>query len=221
MAYQFYLDGVQLPVAPSKLQLKIKNQNKTMTLINESEVNVLKLPGLTEISFDFMIPHTQYPFAEYPGGFKPPKYFLDKLETLKTGKKPFQFIVSRISPGGERYFGTDLKVSIEDYTIKEDAGDGFDLTISIKLKQYRDYGAKLVTVIEDSAGQKTAEVKKSRPTESKPEAKTYTVQKNDTLYNIAKKMLGDGARWKEIYNLNQDKISNPNLIYPGQVFVLP
>ena len=76
-------------------------------------------------------------------------------------------------------------------------------------------------MIEDSDGQKTAEVKESRPTESKPEAKTYTVQKNDTLYNIAKKMLGDGARWKEIYNLNQDKISNPNLIYPGQVFVLP
>ena len=55
MSYQFYLDGVQLPVAPSKLQLKIKNQNKTMALINESEVNVLKLPGLTEISFDFII----------------------------------------------------------------------------------------------------------------------------------------------------------------------
>lgn len=221
MAYQFFLDGVQLPIAPSALQLKIKNQNKTTDLINQGEINILKSPGLTEVSFDFLIPHTQYPFAEYPGGFKAPKYYLDKLESLKNGKKPFQFIVSRISPGGEQYFGTNLKVSIEDYTIKEDAGYEFDLTISIKLKQYRDYGAKLVTVIEDSAGQKTAEVKESRSAESKPEAKTYTVQKNDSLYNISKKMLGDGARWKEIYNLNQDKISSPNLIYPGQILVLP
>ena len=29
------------------------------------------------------------------------------------------------------------------------------------------------------------------------------------------------SRWQEIYNLNRDKISNPNLIYPGQVLALP
>ena len=27
--YQFYLDGVMLPVAPAKMTTKIKNQNKT------------------------------------------------------------------------------------------------------------------------------------------------------------------------------------------------
>ena len=44
MAYTFYLDGVQLPVTPSKLETKIKNNNKTINLINEGDVNVLKLP---------------------------------------------------------------------------------------------------------------------------------------------------------------------------------
>ena len=38
---------------------------------------------------------------------------------------------------------------------------------------------------------------------------------------IAKRELGDGDRWREIYDLNRDKISNPNLIYPGQVLRLP
>ena len=39
--------------------------------------------------------------------------------------------------------------------------------------------------------------------------------------NIAKKQLGNGADYTKIYNLNKDKIKNPNLIYPGQVLTLP
>ena len=54
-----------------------------------------------------------------------------------------------------------------------------------------------------------------------PQVNSYTVVKGDCLWNIAKKLLGEGGRWQEIYNLNRDKISNPNLIYPGQVLALP
>ena len=54
-----------------------------------------------------------------------------------------------------------------------------------------------------------------------PSGGTYTVKKGDCLWNIAKQFLGDGTRYKEIYELNRDKIVNPNLIYPGQVLTLP
>ena len=48
---------------------------------------------------------------------------------------------------------------------------------------------------------------------------TYTVVSGDSLSRIAAKYLGDGARWREIYNMNKKVIgSNPDLIYPGQVF---
>lgn len=36
-----------------------------------------------------------------------------------------------------------------------------------------------------------------------------------------KSLLGSGSRYTEIYNLNKDKIKNPNLIYPGQVLRIP
>jgi len=50
----------------------------------------------------------------------------------------------------------------------------------------------------------------------------YTVKYGDTLYIIALKQLGKGSRWTEIYEMNKSIIgSNPNLIYPGQVFSLP
>lgn len=46
---------------------------------------------------------------------------------------------------------------------------------------------------------------------------TYTVVKGDSLSKIAGEVLGDKSQWRVIYNLNKDKIKNPNLIYPGQV----
>ncbi len=42
MAYDFYLDGVQLPIPPPKLEVKVTNKNKTVDLINTGEVNILK-----------------------------------------------------------------------------------------------------------------------------------------------------------------------------------
>ena len=50
--YSVYLGSVLLPISPDKLTLKIKNANKTMTLINEGEVNFLKEAGLTDVEFD-------------------------------------------------------------------------------------------------------------------------------------------------------------------------
>jgi nucleoid-associated protein YgaU len=54
-----------------------------------------------------------------------------------------------------------------------------------------------------------------------PGGSTYVVQPGDTLSGIAQSQLGDASRWPEIFALNQDQISNPDLIFPGQVLVLP
>ena len=129
--------------------MKIKGQNKTLTLVNEGEVNILKEAGLTEISFDLLLPNVKYPFATYKSGFKRAKYFLDKIEKLKTKKKPFQFIVTRTLPNKKLLFDTNMKVSLEDYSIKEDSKEGFDVVVSIKLKQYKSFGTKKCKVIEN------------------------------------------------------------------------
>jgi LysM repeat protein len=217
--YDFYIDGVQLPVAPSKLQTKISNQNKTITLINETEVNILKKPGLTEIDFEFMIPQTEYPFAVYKNGFKDPTYFLDKLESLKNEKKKFQFIVSRVSPGGDLLFDTNILVSLEDYTISEDAKEGLDLMVSIKLKQYVEYGTKEVVVKVDPVKKKAKKVATTvnRQT-SKVIPKTHTVKQGETLWGICKKHLGDGSKYTTVAKLNG--IKNPNSIGVGMVLKL-
>lgn len=52
--------------------------------------------------------------------------------------------------------------------------------------------------------------------------KTHTVDKGESLWAIAENELGDGKRWKEIYEANKDVIGdNPDLIKPGQELKLP
>ncbi len=144
--YDFYLDKILLPVTPEKLTIKINSQNKTVNLINEGEINILKVPGLTDIDFEFIIPQAKVPYAKYTSGFKAAKYYLDKLESMKVNKTKFQFIVSRVMPNGNSLFSTNIKVVIEDYKIIEDADDGFDVKIKISLKQWKDWGTKTVKI---------------------------------------------------------------------------
>ena len=47
------------------------------------------------------------------------------------------------------------------------------------------------------------------------------VQKGDALWNISYQRLGLGNRYTEIVELNKDKIENPDLIFPKQLFIIP
>ena len=52
---------------------------------------------------------------------------------------------------------------------------------------------------------------------------SYEVVKGDCLWNIAKKdyIYNDPFKWPTIYEANKDKIKDPDLIYPKQVFKIP
>lgn len=222
--YDFYLKKCLLPIAPSKLTININNANETVTLINEGEINILKKAGLTDIEFECRIPQEKYPFAVYKSGFKGADYFLDYFESLKTGQKPFQFIVCRERPDGGRLFDTNIKVSMEDYKITEDAQNGFDILVKVKLKQWKDYGTRTVNLSLNMEQLKAnaAPQREASASHALSTAQTYTVVKGDCLWSIAKKFYGNGSKYTVIYNANKSMIGgNPNLIYPGQVLTIP
>ena len=224
--YNFFMDGVQFPVAPAEMRTKINGRNETIVLMNDGEVNVIKKPGLTDIEFEVLLPNVKYPFAVYTDGFKPATHYLEKLEKLKVSDKPFQFIVNRMMPNGNLLFDTNMTVSIEDYEINESAENGFDVMVNIQLKQYKSYGNKRLvtkpsTTASNASSAPTAQkavVEQIRPTTGKETPKSHTVVKGDTLWAIAKKELGDGSKYTELAKLNN--ISNPSLIKAGQVIKL-
>ena len=50
---------------------------------------------------------------------------------------------------------------------------------------------------------------------------TYIVAAGDSLWRLAVRYYGSGSAWKRIYQANQGRIANPNLIYVGQTLVIP
>jgi len=54
-----------------------------------------------------------------------------------------------------------------------------------------------------------------------PEIETATVVRGDSLWRISSKTYGSGFRYTEIHQANRKQIRDPDLIYPGQIFVLP
>jgi nucleoid-associated protein YgaU len=54
-----------------------------------------------------------------------------------------------------------------------------------------------------------------------PKIETAVVARGDNLWRISRTTYGRGVRYPIIFDANRDQIRNPDLIYPGQVFVLP
>ena len=222
MAYLMYIEKVLFPITPGKVTTKINGKNKTLTLINEGEVNLIKSPGLTDISInELLLPALQdYPFANHLHedgrlvGFHNAKYYLDKLEAWKKKRKPVKWKLIRISPDGATLlWDSSMDVTIEDYEIKEDAsGQGLDVAVKLEMKQYVYFGAKKL-VIKKMKGKslktgKDKVVKKGARPKQKSTADRYTVKPGDCMQSIAKKELGSSARWKEIYNLNKSTVES-------------
>ncbi|MGY6703664.1 LysM peptidoglycan-binding domain-containing protein [Roseinatronobacter sp.] len=47
------------------------------------------------------------------------------------------------------------------------------------------------------------------------------VQPGNTLWAMSQARFGDGQRYMRIFDANRDQIRNPDLIFPGQVFIIP
>lgn len=228
--FQYGSDVLTFPITPGELTLKVDSNNKVVNLISEGDINILKSPALTEVKFEARFPMRQYPYAREFHSFKS---YYDFFEELKEGKKSFRFIVARTTPNGRRTWDTNLLVALEDFEIEESADEGDDVIVTFNLKQYKDYGVKLVKIAK-SKPTTTSTSKKPRSTNNKAsKTQYYTVKKGDCLWNIAKKYYGSGSQWKKIYNANKSVIektakkygkkssSNGHWIYPGTKLTIP
>ena len=59
------------------------------------------------------------------------------------------------------------------------------------------------------------------PDAASAQSVVIVVRNGDTLWQIAQRHYGDGAKYTEIFKSNRKQIRNPNWIYPSQHFELP
>jgi hypothetical protein len=232
--YNFYFkdgsDVLTFPITPAKLRVRVGSNNKTVNLISEGDINILKSPSLIEVEFEARFPMRKYPYSREVSSFQ--TYF-EKFQELKEEKKSFRFIVARTTPGGDRTWDTNLLMALEDFEISEDADEGDDVLVTFKLKQFKEYGVKVVKTL-NTKPNSTSTSKKPRSTDNKSsKAQYYTVKKGDCLWNIAKKYYGSGSQWEKIYTANKSIIestakkygkkssSNGRWIYPGTKLTIP
>lgn len=201
--YEIWMGEMMVPVAPGKIRTKINGNNKTINLINEAEVNQIKGMKLTEFSFKLLLPGVEYPFATYQDGFQDPEYYLGMIEELKLSRMPFNLKILRKDFSGNLTFDTSKDVTLEDYTIEEDAEEGLDVLVDIELKAYVKYGTKKAKV----------KGKKFRisnvDTNKKKIVRSYTTKKGDTLRLVGKKVYGINTlnNAQEIYKKNKSRIN--------------
>jgi LysM repeat protein len=81
---------------------------------------------------------------------------------------------------------------------------------------------KIPTLAKPAAPELKTETSTSAPPKSPPSVDgEVAVESGDTLERIARRFLGDGRRWTEIFELNRDRIQNPNRLMVGVSLRMP
>jgi nucleoid-associated protein YgaU len=116
-----------------------------------------------------------------------------------------------------------LKKEVEDLGLK---AEGLDIKVegdTVKVSGKAATQAekeKLILAVGNVAGVARVEEALATP-EPAAEPVFHTVVKGDTLWKIAEKTLGKGARYPEIFEANRPMLSDPDKIYPGQMLRIP
>ena len=99
------------------------------------------------------------------------------------------------------------------YTLRVDeVGAGGEVTSRVETPFKREDVATLAAQDDDKDGDGTPEP---------PRMSVVTVQPGSTLWAISREAYGEGILYVRVFEANRDRIRDPDLIYPGQVFELP
>jgi nucleoid-associated protein YgaU len=131
-----------------------------------------------------------------------------------------EVLVGETTPteGGTWLLETEREMPPAEYTIRADqieAGSG-DVVARAEVPFRREIEVASLSVAGESTGSGTAEVAGRISDPAK-----VVIKRGDNLWRISRSLYGRGIRYSTIYKANQDQIRDPDLIYPGQVFVMP
>lgn len=191
------------------IEYKFDGLNETKTLLNGIEINQIMGRKLTEITMKNVPLFNKKEYFLYDQTkFHKPQYYISHFDNLKSSTSPFSLIISRKDFEGDAMFKTCLKVTLENFTVKEESENGNNYLVDLTFKSYVTYQnrkLKKVTTNTDT-GKTTAKESNTKRASTKKKSNTYTIQSGDTLAKIAKAKLGNTKYWKKVYTTNRTVI---------------
>jgi len=213
----FYLTApgggrIHFPVNPEKATCNTGNRLLTFDVISLGEISLPRGRVPTIFSFEGFFPGEARKNDPNIKNWRLPKELIGILSAWRNEGTKLRLLVTETSINHDVYFDGDGS-----FEHKWRGGYG-DCWYSLRFIE-----ARTLVVKVDEPAQPVQPAEKEATARPAPEPpKTYTVKKGDTLWAIAKRFLGSGSRWKEIYNANKSVIGkDPNLINPGQVLRIP
>lgn len=204
---------IRFPMMPEKLTIGADAKFMSYSIISLGDVKLPRGKGIEEVSWSGTFPGESRKGAPFIKAFTKPDSLIKNLRSYRDKGTKCTLLVT----------GTciNLTVYISKFTGKYvGAGDfqyEIEFIVAQEIKIYTTSELKIST----PQAPRPAPKKETKKTATESKTRTYTVKSGDCLWRIAQKFLGSGSRYTEIYNLNRDKISSPNLIYPGQVLRIP
>lgn len=219
MSYAIYFryngKKYKLPVNPEQIKRSRSMNVEKYQVLGEGQVSIPTYCELEEYSFEAEFPSQGYHYME-SGARADADYYEKMFRKAQKNMKPIRFIASN-----DITDDISTMVLVEKVDAVEKAGEEGDKYISVTLLEHKAPGKRYVAVAKPEATVKQPEAdagEQANPAVT--ENKTHTVEKNDTLWGLAKKYYGDGALYPRIVVANP-AIKNPNLIYDGQVLNIP
>lgn len=224
MVYITELDSgtrIALPLPPEAVKCKAETKFVSYNIIKTGEIKLPNGEKLVNFSWSGRLPGASMRHMRMVSAadWRSPKEIQGYFSMWRNRGTKLRLLIT----------GTTINhdVYLEKYTVDNKKLDTVEYSISFAVAK----DILVYTTTELNAGNTTQKETTATTNEraaseeaaaSASTSQTCTVKSGDTLWAIAKKYLGDGSRYNEIYEANKAIIgSNPNVIKPGQTLTIP
>ena len=199
-------DTLRIPILPEKIQMEAQARFLSYDIASLGEIRLPMGEELSTFGWEGILPGELRKNEPYIKEWKSPKEIQGLFSIWRHNGHKLRLMITETPINHDVY--------LDNYKISYENGFG-DYTYEVAFVQAKDLKISTVGTSNDTSS--SNQTSDQRP--SMPKSTTYTVKSGDTLWDIAQKNLGSGARYPEIASLNG--LSNPNLIKVGQVLKLP